>query len=123
MIRGIRGAITVDNNTKEEIGQAARTLVTKIMSMNGLKATELSAVIFSVTKDLTAAFPASGLRQLKAFRLVPLFDTQEQYVEGSLPMCIRVLILVDTDQEPQEICHVYLGGAQKLRPDLATAEK
>ena len=123
MIRGIRGAITVDNNTKEEIGQAARTLVTKIMSMNGLKATELSAVIFSVTKDLTAAFPASGLRQLKAFRLVPLFDTQEQYVEGSLPMCIRVLILVDTDQEPQEICHVYLGGAQKLRPDLALAEK
>ena len=123
MIRGIRGAITVDNNTKEEIGQAARTLVTKIMSMNGLKATELSAVIFSVTKDLTAAFPASGLRQLKAFRLVPLFDTQEQYVEGSLPMCIRVLILVDTEQEPQEICHVYLGGAQKLRPDLATAEK
>ena len=120
MIRGIRGAITVEKNTKEDIGQAARTLVTKIMSMNGLKATELSAVIFSVTKDLTATFPATGLRQLKAFRLVPLFDTQEPDVEGSLPMCIRVLILVDTDKEPQEICHVYLGDAQKLRPDLAT---
>ena len=50
---------------------------------------------------------------------MPLFDTVEPAVEGSLPMCIRVLILIDTDKEPQEIRHVYLGEAQKLRPDLS----
>ena len=119
MVRGVRGAITVKENKKEEIEQAARTLVTKILSLNGFKNSMISAIIFSVTQDLTAAFPATGLRQLKGFRLVPLFDTVEPAVEGSLPMCIRVLILIDTDKEPQEICHVYLGEAQKLRPDLS----
>ena len=119
MVRGVRGAISVEENKKEVIEQAARTLVTKIMSLNGFSADLISAVIFSVTKDLTAAFPATGLRQLKGFRLVPLFDTVEPDVEGSLKMCIRVLILVDTDKPREELCHVYLGEAQKLRPDLA----
>ena len=119
MLRGIRGAITVEENKKEQIEQAARTLVTKILSLNGFHADAISAVIFSVTQDLTAAFPATGLRQLKGFRLVPLFDTVEPNIEGSLPLCIRVLILVDTEKEPQELCHVYLGEARKLRPDLA----
>ena len=118
MLRGIRGAASVTSNTKEEIWQTARTLVTKIMSLNSLKATDIGALIFSSTKDLTSAFPTTGLRQLKAFRLVPLFDTIEPDIEGSLPMCIRVLILIDTDIEPQKICHVYLGEAQKLRPDI-----
>jgi len=118
MLRGIRGAVTVNANTKEEIGQAARTLVTKILSLNGISNESIGAIIFSSTKDLTATFPATGLRQLKEFRLVPLFDTVEPDVEASLPMCIRVLILVETDIEPQKLCHVYLGGAQKLRPDL-----
>ena len=119
MVKGVRGAITVKENKKEEIEQAARTLVTKILSLNGFNNGMISAIIFSVTKDLTASFPATGLRQLKGFRLVPLFDTVEPDIEGSLPMCIRVLILVDTDKPREEICHVYLGEAQKLRPDLA----
>ena len=119
MVRGVRGAITVEENKKEAIEQAARTLVTKILSLNGFKNDMVSAIIFSVTKDLTASFPATGLRQLKGFRLVPLFDAVEPDIEGSLPMCIRVLILVDTDKPREEICHVYLGEAQKLRPDLA----
>lgn len=118
MLRGIRGATTVKSNTKEDIGQAARTLVTKILSLNGIRNTDIGAIIFSSTKDLTAGFPATGLRQLKGFRLVPLFDTIEPDIEGSLQMCLRVLILVETDIDPEKICHVYLEGAQKLRPDL-----
>ena len=118
MMRGIRGAASVATNTKEDIGQTARTLVTKILSMNNLKADDIGAIIFSSTKDLTAGFPSTGLRQLKGFRLVPLFDAQETEVEGSLPMCIRVLLLVETDLIPENICHIYLGEAQKLRPDL-----
>jgi len=117
-MRGIRGAITVDENSREQIELAARQLVTKILSMNELRAESIGAIIFSTTEDLTAAFPSSAIRQRPAFRLVPLFDTREPAVENSLPLCIRVLILADTDKAQNKIHHVYLGGAKNLRPDL-----
>ena len=119
MLRGIRGAITAKKNSKEEIWSAAQELVTKILSANRIKAEDISVIIFSTTKDLTAAFPTTGLRQIKVFSLVPLFDALEPDIENSLPMCIRVLILVDTEIKPENICHVYLGGAKNLRPDLS----
>ena len=117
-MRGVRGAITVDENSKEQIWQAARLLVTKILSQNKLHAEDLGAIIFSTTEDLTAAFPSSAVRELPAFNLVPFFDTREPAVENSLPLCIRVLILANVDKKQNEIHHVYLGGAKKLRPDL-----
>ncbi len=117
-LRGIRGAVTVDENSKEKIWAAARHLVTKILSQNELRAENIGAIIFSMTEDLTAAFPSSAVRQLPAFRLVPLFDTREPAIENSLPLCIRVLILADLDKRQNEVHHVYLGGAKNLRPDL-----
>ena len=118
MMRGIRGAITVDENDKEQICLAARQLVTKILSLNELHIENIGAIIFSTTEDLTAAFPSTALRKRPAFRLVPLFDTREPAIENSLPLCIRVLILADTDKAQNKIRHVYLGGAKNLRPDL-----
>ena len=120
-MRGIRGATTVDENSKEKIWQAARQLVTEILSQNKLHAENIGAIIFSTTEDLTAAFPSTALRERPAFRLVPLFDTREPAVENSLPLCIRVLILTDTDEAQNKIHHVYLGGAKNLRPDLETS--
>ena len=117
-MRGIRGATTVDENSKEKIWRAARQLVTEILSQNELRAENIGAIIFSTTEDLTAAFPSTALRERPAFRLVPLFDTREPAVENSLPLCIRVLILTDTDEAQNKIHHVYLGGAKNLRPDL-----
>ena len=117
-MRGFRGAITVDENSKEKIGLAARQLVTKILSLNELRTENIGAIIFSMTEDLTAAFPSAALRQRPAFRLVPLFDTREPAIENSLPFCIRVLILAETDKDQNKIHHVYLGGAKNLRPDL-----
>ena len=117
-MRGIRGAITVDENSKEKIWRAAQLLVTEILSQNELRAENLGAIIFSTTEDLTAAFPSSAVRQLSTLSLVPLFDTREPAVENSLPLCIRVLILADTDKAQNKIRHVYLGGAKNLRPDL-----
>jgi chorismate mutase len=119
MLRGIRGAITVNQNNKDEIFQAAQTLITNMLSANHLSLDNVGAIIFTSTNDLNAAFPSAGLRQLSGnFNLVPLFDAQETFVEGSLPMCIRALILADIDKMPDEIKHIYLGGAKKLRPDL-----
>ena len=117
-MRGIRGAVTVDENSKEKIWLAARQLVTKILSLNELRAENIGAIIFSTTEDLTAAFPSTAIRQLPALQFVPLFDTREPTIENALPLCIRVLILADTDKNQNEIRHVYLGGAKNLRPDL-----
>lgn len=117
-LRGIRGAVTVDENSKEKIWQAARQLVTEILSQNELSAENIGAIIFSMTEDLTAAFPSSAVRQLPELRLIPLFDAREPAVEDSLPLCIRVLILAETNLEQNKIRHVYLGGAKNLRPDL-----
>lgn len=117
-MRGIRGAITVDEDTQEKIWLAARRLVTEILSWNELRADHIGAIIFSVTEDLTAAFPSSAVRQLVILRMVPLFDTREPAVDNSLPRCIRVLVLADIDKEQDKIHHVYLGGAKNLRPDL-----
>lgn len=117
-MRGIRGAITVNENSRGKIWQAAQLLITEILSLNELHAEDIGAIIFSTTEDLTAAFPSSAVRQLPELRLIPLFDTREPAVENSLPMCIRVLILADVDKKQNEIHHVYLGGAKNLRPDL-----
>ena len=117
-LRGIRGAITVDENSREKIWQAARQLVTKILSSNKLRGEDVGAIIFSTTQDLTDGFPSTGVRQLTGLRLVPLFDTLEPAIENSLPLCIRVLILADIDKKQNEVCHVYLEGAKNLRPDL-----
>ena len=117
-MRGIRGAITVDEDSKEKIWQAAQHLVTKILSINKFHAEDIGAIIFSTTEDLTSAFPTSSIRQLQPFKMIPLFDTREPAVENSLPLCIRVLILINTDKKQSEIQPVYLGGAAVLRPDL-----
>ena len=118
-LRGIRGAATVESNTKEEIWKTSRLLMTKLMSMNQLNSDQVGAALFSSTEDLTAAFPTTGVRQLPSFSNIPFFDAREPAVDGSLPMCIRVLLLVDIDTNLRDICHVYLGGAKVLRPDLA----
>ena len=118
-LTGIRGATTVDVNNKENIWSAAQLLMTKLMSANRLKCEQIGAAIFSSTEDLTAAFPTTGVRQLPSFSMIPMFDTREPAIEGSLPMCIRVLLLTDVEREVPDICHVYLKGARALRPDLA----
>ncbi len=118
-MRGLRGAITVEYNTKEEIWQASQELMTKLMEQNRLDPSDIGAAIFSMTEDLTAAFPTAGVRRLQGFDLVPFFDARQCAVDGSLPHCIRVLLLIDTDKAQDELAHVYLREAQKLRPDLS----
>lgn len=118
-MRGIRGAITVENNSKEEITGAVQEMLKKIIKDNELHTEDIGAVIFSATGDLNAAFPAAAARKLAGWDMVPLFDAQQMAVEGSVEKCVRVLLLVNTDKAQREIKHVYLRGAKKLRPDIA----
>ena len=117
-MRGIRGAITVGRNDKEEIWQAAQELITELLHANAITAEDIGAAIFSATEDLTAAFPTAGVRRIAGFDLVPLFDARQCAIESSLPRCIRVLLLVNTDAPQADIHHIYLREAAHLRPDL-----
>lgn len=115
MMKAIRGAITVDENTAEAIRESSIMLLETIAKANHFALEDVVQVIFSATKDINAAYPARFAREI-GWDTVPLFCVQEMAVEGALAMCLRVLITIDTDQTVQ---HVYLKGAKSLRPDLA----
>jgi len=116
--RGIRGATTAEENTTEAILAATRELLALIVEANDLKAEDVASAIFTTTPDLTAAFPAKAAREL-GWQDVALLDAQEIPVPGSLERCIRILIHWNTEKSAAEIRHVYLKGAQALRPDRA----
>jgi chorismate mutase len=116
--RGIRGAITVDNNTKEDILAATKELLQAMIQTNDIKAEDVAAAIFTTTVDLNAQFPAAAARQLGWTNLA-LMCGHEMSVPESLAKCLRILVLLNTDKSAQEIVHVYLKGARTLRPDLA----
>lgn len=122
MVRGIRGAITVEEDTPEAIHSATRELLQRMLEANGIQSyEELAAVIFTVTEDLASAFPAEAARQLGMHK-VPLLSAREVPVPGSLPRVIRVLALWNTDTPQDRVRHVYLREAVRLRPDLESAQ-
>jgi chorismate mutase len=116
-LRGIRGATTVGANNINEILEATRELLMSMQTENRFAPEDLAAIWFTVTADLNAAFPAQAARKL-GWRDVPLLDALEIPVPGSLAQCIRVLVLWNTEVSQSEVRHVYLNGAQVLRPDL-----
>jgi chorismate mutase len=118
-VRGIRGAITVEENTKEAIVQAARLLLEEIVKRNDVHPDDIASVLLTTTDDLDAAFPAQAARSLAGWDHVPLICAREIPVPGSLPFCIRVMMHVNTEKKASEIRHVFLRDAVKLRPDLA----
>jgi chorismate mutase len=117
LCRGIRGAITVDANTPQAILDATADLLTAMIEANSIRSEDVASVIFTATPDLNAEFPALAARCL-GWNDVALLCGQEMAVPGSLAMCLRVLLHVNTDKSADEIAHVYLRGAQALRPDL-----
>lgn len=116
MCRGVRGAITVEENTREAILNATRELLLHMIEANGIRPEDVASVIFTTTRDLNAEFPALAARQL-GWRDVALLCGHEMDVPGALPRCIRVLIHWNTTKAAHEIRHVYLNEAQNLRPE------
>ena len=115
--RGIRGATGVDINDAVAIITATRELLERIVAANDLLVEDVISVIFTATPDLDAAYPARAAREM-GWMNTPLLCMQEMVVVGSLPRCIRVLVLWNTDLSPDQVRHVYLGRARALRPDL-----
>ena len=116
--RGVRGATSADDNSAEAILDATRQLLALMIRRNGIEPSDVASAIFTTTTDLNAQFPALAARQL-GWIDVPLICTNEIDVPGSLRMCIRILIHWNTDKPQNEIKHIYVKDAEKLRPDLS----
>ncbi|MEG0013499.1 MAG: chorismate mutase [Cellulosilyticaceae bacterium] len=117
-IVAIRGAITVSDNTKEDIINSTKELIEAILTVNDIHIEDIVEILFTATKDLTAVYPAVGARELGIIHAA-LMCMQEMYVEGSLTMCIRVSMHVKTTKFSQTtVQHQYLREAARLRPDL-----
>ncbi len=118
MCRGVRGATTVQENSRDAILKATRQMLALMIRRNHINAADIGSAIFTVTRDVNAEFPALAARQL-GWLGVPLLCAYEIDVPGSLPKCIRVMIHWNTDKSQEEIEHVYIHEAVRLRPDLS----
>jgi chorismate mutase len=117
-LHGIRGATTVDRNDSDEILAATDELLRAVIDANGLQPDDIVSALFTVTRDLDAAFPARAAEEF-GWNIVALLHATEIPVPGSLPKCIRLLVHAYTSRSRAEIRHCYLRGATALRPDRA----
>jgi chorismate mutase len=113
--RGIRGAIAVSANSRESVLAATKKLLSKMAGVNELETKDIAAIFFTTTPDLDAEFPAAATRELGWPSNLALLCGHEMNVPGALPRCLRVLMLVNTERGPDEITHVYIGEAKKLK--------
>ena len=121
-VRGLRGAISVADNTSEQIVAATHELLSELLRANAITAfDEIVSAIFTTTPDLTAAFPAEAARHL-GMNQVPLLCASEIAVPHGMPHIIRILLHINTEKTQGEMVHVYLREARKLRPDVCSAQ-
>ncbi len=117
LTRGIRGATTVNANTREAILEATTELLTAMVEANGIEVQDVASAFFTSSLDLNAEFPALAARQM-GWTDVALLCGHEMDVPGALPRCLRILLHVNTEKKASEVVHVYLHGAKVLRPEF-----
>ena len=123
LVRGIRGATTVDSNSREAILDATRELLGEILRANEVRTEDVASAYFTTTPDLNAEFPAVTARVDFGWTNVALMCGHEMSVPGSMAMCLRIMLHVNTERAQDEINHIYLRGAAALRPDLAATSQ
>lgn len=118
MIRGIRGATTIEKDEPQLIWDATANLCLEMAQINNILPEDIASITISATTDIHSAFPAKSVRSMVGWQYVPIMCMHEMDVPGGLPLCIRVLMHVNIDTKQADIQHVYLNEAVKLRPDL-----
>lgn len=118
MIRGVRGATTIEIDQPEAVMKATQTLAREMAKQNNIEPEEVASVLISTTPDIVSAFPAKAVRTIKGWEYVPVMCTHEMNVQPSLPRCIRIMMHVNSTVAQNKIQHVYLNEAISLRPDL-----
>lgn len=117
MVRAIRGATTLEEDTPEQVIERTATMLQEILDRNGLAKRDLVSFFFTATDDVRSEFPAAAARKM-GLGDVPRLCARELGVDGSTGLCVRVLVHCYTDREPGALRHVYLEGAASLRHDL-----
>ena len=117
MLRALRGATTVDEDSEAQVTERVQVLVTEMLERNGAHHDDLVSVLFTATEDVVSMFPATAARGV-GLGDVPLICARELSVKGATPRCIRVMMHLYTERERAEMHHVYLEGARALRDDL-----
>lgn len=118
LCRGVRGATTAEANSEAAILEATRDLLARMVASNGIEPDDVASIWFTATTDLNAAFPAKAARDL-GWTETALMCAQEIEVPGQPAFCIRVLINWNTTRQSSDVQHVYVRGAERLRPDRA----
>lgn len=114
----MRGATTASEDSPTAILEATRELLETLRAENDIQPEDIASIFFTTSHDLSSAFPAAAARELGWHR-VPLLCSTEIPVPGGVQRCIRVLIHINTTRGQEEIRHVYLREASRLRLDLA----
>lgn len=118
MVRGLRGATTVDRDDEQAVLDATEKLVAEMVKANRIEPADIVSVLISTTPDIKSTFPAKAVRTIEGWKYVPVMCTHEMDVSGAMPLCIRALMHVNTDMPQHYIQHIYQNDAVKLRPDL-----
>ena len=118
-ILAIRGATTVEYNTKEEILKETSNLMQTIIKENNLDTDDMISMCFTMTNDLDAVYPAVAVRDILNITDIPMLNYEEKYIQGSLRKCIRVMIYINSTKTKKDVKHIYLNKAKELRKDLA----
>ena len=116
--RAARGAIRVASDDREALLSATERLLSNLLERNAIQMEDLVSILFTVTEDLRAAFPAEAARRMGLGK-VPLLCAREIDVRGAMPSVVRVLMHFRSDATLDDVVHVYLDGAESLRDDLA----
>ncbi len=117
-VRGVRGAVRVASNTRDEIFARTQELLRAMVSANRILPDDVAAAFFTLSPDLNADFPAYAARDM-GWTTVPLMCASEVAVPGSMDRVVRILLLVNTTLAARAVRHQYLGETACLRPDLA----
>lgn len=112
--RGVRGATAVKADNREDILEATKELLLEMVSANGVAVEDVGSIFFTTTTDLTAEFPAAAARDL-GWTDIALLCGHEMCVQGALPRCIRIMMMVNTEKRAQDLIHVYLREATSLK--------
>jgi chorismate mutase len=113
----LRGATTVESDSKEQVNERVQALVQEMLARNDVDKDDIISIIFTATEDLTSMFPASAARAV-GLGDIPLLCARELSIDGGTPRCIRVLLHMNTSKSRADLRHVYLEGAKGLRDDL-----
>ncbi len=117
VLRALRGATTLDEDTPVQVNERVHALVTALLERNGIGHDDIVSILFTATQDVISMFPATAARSL-GLGDVPLICASELAIEGAMARCIRVLMHFYTERTREELHHVYLEDARGLRDDL-----